>query len=301
MQFTRLIFAGLVVAAVVACDDDPVMTEVTPDPSAAIRWVNAVPDTVAMDYRIVDYPSNASEPNLPFRASSGNWRILPAGTHRIRVFFTNTTAAGSMPAVVSQIFLDTTLTFEVGKKYTILHYGYAKSDATPKQRLILIPDDPPTPAAGQVAIRAINAAPGIGPVDLYSQVVLDTTTAAAAVSGAPLFANIPLAGVTAWTDVAAAPSGRTFRVNATATGETTPLADLLAPPGAAAAAQTPTTAPLDPIAGARQGQSALTFVVFGPRVAYVLKTPAGASVNVAGSTTGGATTLLDRHPPRISP
>jgi hypothetical protein len=300
MQFTRLIFAGLAVAAIAACSDDPVSTEVSPGASAAIRWVNAVPDTVAMDYRIVDYPSNASEPNLAFRASSGNWRILPAGTHRIRVFFTNTTAAGSMPAVVSQIFLDTTLTFEVGKKYTLLHYGYAKTGATPKQRLIVIEDDPPTPAAGQVAIRAINAAPGIGPVDLYSQVVLDTTTAAASVSGAPLFANIPLAGVTAWTSVAAAPSGRTFRVDATAPGSATVIADLLAPAGLPAVAQTPTTAPTDPIAGARQGQSAITFVVFGPRVAYVLKTPAGASVNVAGSATGGATTLLDRHPPRIS-
>ena len=60
MQFTRLIFAGLVVAAVAACDDDPVSTEVTPDPSAAIRWVNAVPDTVAMDYRIVSAVSVAA-------------------------------------------------------------------------------------------------------------------------------------------------------------------------------------------------------------------------------------------------
>jgi hypothetical protein len=301
MQFTRLIFAGLVVVAVAACDNDPVSTEVTPDPSAAIRWVNAVPDTVAMDYRIVDYPSNASEPNLPFRASSGNWRIVPAGTHRIRVFFTNTTAAGTMPDVVSQVFVDTTLTFEVGKKYTILHYGFAKTGASPKQRLVVIPDDPPTPGAGQIAVRAINAAPGFGTVDLYAKVVLDTTTSAAVVTGTPLFANLAAAGITAWTNIAAAPAASTYRFNATAPGATAALADLIAPPGSPAAAQTPTTPPLDPIAGTRQGQSAITVVVFGPRVAYVLKTPAGASVNVAGSSTGGATTLLDRHPPRISP
>jgi len=202
---------------------------------------------------------------------------------------------------VSQIFLDTTVTFEVGKKYTLLHYGYAKTGATPKQRLIVIPDDPPTPAAGQVAVRAINAAPGIGPVDLYAKVVLDTTSSAAAPSGTPLFANIALAGVTAWTSVPVATGTNTYRFNATAPGATAALADLFAPAGSPAAAQTPTTPPLDPIAGARQGQSALTVVVFGPRVAYVLKTPAGASVNVAGSATGGATTLLDRHPPRISP
>jgi len=301
MQFTRLIFAGLVVAALAACSDDPVSTEVSPEPSAAIRWVNAVPDTVAMDYRIVDYPSNASEPNLPFRASSGNWRIVPAGAHRIRVFFTNTTAAGLLPDVVSQIFLDTTLTFEVNKKYTILHYGYAKSGATPKQRLIVIPDDPPTPASGQVAFRAINAAPAIGPVDLYATIA-DTTASVAAPSGAPLFANVAAAGVTAWTSIPVATGSNTsYRLTATAPGSVAPLVGLFAPPGSPAAAQTPTTAPLDPIAGARQGQSALTVVVFGPRVAYVLRTPAGASVNVAGSTAGAATTLLDRHPPRISP
>ena len=95
MHITRVFLAGLVVAGVAACDSDPTSTEVTPAPFASIRWVNAVPDTVAMDYRIVDYPSNASEPNLAFRASSGNWRNLPPGTHRIRVFFTNTTPAGT--------------------------------------------------------------------------------------------------------------------------------------------------------------------------------------------------------------
>jgi len=298
MQFTRLILSGLVVVALAACDEDPISTEVSPEPSASIRWVNAVPDTVAMDYRIVDYPSNASEPNLPFRASSGNWRIVPAGAHRIRVFFTNTTAAGTMPAVVSQTFLDTTLTFEVNKKYTLLHYGYAKTGATPKQRLIVIPDDPPTPASGQVAIRAINAAPAIGPVDLYATIAAAT---GGTPSGAPLFANVAAGATTAWVSVPVATGTNTYRFAATAPGSATPLVDALAPAGSAAVAQTPTTPPLDAIAGARQGQSALTVVVFGPRVAYVLKTPAGASVNVAGTAAGDATTLLDRHPPRISP
>ena len=206
-----------------------------------------------------------------------------------------------MPAVVSQVFLDTTLTFEVNKKYTLLHYGYAKTGATPKQRLIVIPDDPPTPVAGQVVVRASSAAPGFGSFDLYAKAVLDTTSSAAVVSGTPLFANIAAAGITAWTSIPTAPASNTYRFNATAPGSTVAVADLLAPPGSPAVAQTPTTPPLDPIAGARQGQSAITVVIFGQRVAYVLRTPAGASVNVAGSATGGATTLLDRHPPRISP
>src|SRR6476620_5515464 len=79
MKFSRAFLLGSAVLAVAACKSDPVSTVVSPDASAAVRWVNAIPDTVGMDYRIVDYPSNASEPGLVFGASSGNWRIVPAG------------------------------------------------------------------------------------------------------------------------------------------------------------------------------------------------------------------------------
>ena len=62
MNFTRVLFAGFAVVGLAACSEDPISKEVTPAPFASIRWVNAVPDTVAMDYRIVDFASNASEP-----------------------------------------------------------------------------------------------------------------------------------------------------------------------------------------------------------------------------------------------
>src|SRR6187551_261361 len=94
MQFSRIFLLGSGLLAVAACSESDVSKIVTPDASAAIRWVNAVPDTVAMDYRVVDYPSNASEPSLGYGASSGRWRIIPAGSHHVTAFFTNTTAAG---------------------------------------------------------------------------------------------------------------------------------------------------------------------------------------------------------------
>ena len=311
MHITRVLLAGLVVAGTAACNSDPVSKEVSPAPFSSIRWVNAVPDTVAMDYRIVDYPSNASEPNLAFRASSGNWRNLPPGTHHIRVFFTNTTAAGTDVSVVSQVFVDTTLTFDVGKKYTILHYGFAKNGATPKHRLVVIPDDPPTPASGQVAFRAINAAPGLGAVDLYATVAAVT---GGDVSGTPLFANVAAGATTAWISVPVATGSvvldgtnvpNSYRFTATAPGSTASLADALAPVGLPAVPSTTVAGvvsqPLDAFAGTRQAQSALTVVVFGRGVAYVLRRPTGASSNVAGTSTGGITALLDLHPPRISP
>ena len=73
MQFSRALSIGLAATALMACSEDPISKEVSPEASAAIRWVNAVPDTVGMDYRVVDYPSNASEPD------SATWARAAAG------------------------------------------------------------------------------------------------------------------------------------------------------------------------------------------------------------------------------
>lgn len=300
MRFPRVWQVGSALLAVVACSDDPVSTTVTPAPSAAIRWVNAVPDTVAMDYRFVSYPSNASEPSLGFRSHSGMWRIIPEGLHQIRVFFTNTTAAGDAPAIVSQMFLDTSLALAAGKKYTAVHHGYTKAGASPKHRLIVIEDVLPTVPDGQVAVRLINAAPALGNVNLHATV--GTATGGAA-TGTPIFSNIAAGAVTQWVNlpVATGTSTTTYRLTATAPGSTTALADALAPVGAAAVAGTPTSAPLDPIAGAQQAKSAMTVVVFGPQVAYTVRRPDGTTVTIPATTTGGIAVLLDVHPPRISP
>ena len=301
MHLNRMLLAAFFVVAVTACSDDPLSTEVAPAPFTSIRWVNAVPDTVAMDYRIVDYPSNASEPNLAFRASSGNWRNLPPGAHHIKVFFTNTTQAGTNVSVVSQTFVDTTLTFDEGKKYTILHYGFAKAAATPKQQLVVIEDVPPSPAAGQIALRAINAAPALGTIDLYA---IPAAATGGATTGAATFPALAPGAIAPWVAMSSVATG-SYRVAATAPASTAALADALAPVGVAAVPSTTVAGvvsqPLDAIAGTQQAQSALTAVVFGPAVAYTLTTPAGATVVIPGGTTGGVTVLLDRNPPRISP
>ena len=301
MHLNRMLLAAFFVVAVTACSDDPLSTEVAPAPFTSIRWVNAVPDTVAMDYRIVDYPSNASEPNLAFRASSGNWRNLPPGAHHIKVFFTNTTQAGTNVSVVSQTFVDTTLTFDEGKKYTILHYGFAKAAATPKQQLVVIEDVPPSPAAGQIALRAINAAPALGTIDLYA---IPAAATGGATTGAATFPALAPGAIAPWVAMSSVATG-SYRVAATAPASTAALADALAPVGVAAVPSTTVAGvvsqPLDAIAGTQQEQSALTAVVFGPAVAYTLITPTGATVVVPGGTTGGVTVLLDRNPPRISP
>lgn len=301
MQFNRMLLAAFSVVAVAACSDDPLSKTVSPEAFSSIRWVNGVADTVAMDYRIVDVATNASEPNLAFRASSGNWRNLPPGTHHVKVFFTNTTAAGTDVSVVSQVIVDTTLTFDVGKKYTILHYGFTKAGATPADRLIVIEDVPPTPAAGQIALRAINAAPALGTIDLYA---IPAAATGGATTGTATFPGLAPAAIAGWIGLNAVTTG-SYRVAATAPASSAATADALAPVGAPAVPSTTVAGvvsqPLDPIAGTQQALSDLTAVVFGPQVSYTLRTPTGGTSVIAAGTTGGVTVLLDKHPPRISP
>jgi hypothetical protein len=301
MQFNRMLLAAFSVVAVAACSDDPISKVVTPEAFSSIRWVNGVADTVAMDYRIVDVATNASEPNLAFRASSGNWRNLPPGAHHVKVFFTNTTAAGTDVSVVSQVIVDTTLTFDVGKKYTILHYGFTKAGANPADRLIVIEDVPPTPSAGQIALRAINAAPALGTIDLYA---IPAAATGGATTGTATFPGLAPAAIAGWIGLNAVTTG-SYRVAATAPASTAATADALAPVGAPAVPSTTVAGvvsqPLDAIAGTQQALSALTAVVFGPQVSYTLRTPTGGTSVIAAGTTGSVTVLLDKHPPRISP
>ena len=301
MQFNRMLLAAFSVVAVAACSDDPVSKVVSPEPFSSIRWVNGVADTVAMDYRIVNVPTNASEPNLAFRASSGNWRNLPPGSHHVKVFFTNTTAAGTNVSVVSQVIVDTTLTFDEGKKYTILHYGFTKAGATPADRLIVIEDVPPSPSAGQFALRAINAAPALGTIDLYA---IPAAATGGATTGTATFPGLAPAAIAGWIGLNTVTSG-SYRVAATAPASTAAMANALAPVGAPAVPSTTVAGvvsqPLDAIAGTQQALSDLTAVVFGPQVSYTLTTPTGGTSVIAAGATGGVTVLLDKHPPRISP
>lgn len=303
MRLPRVIFAGIAALGLSACSEDPISKEIAPEPSAAVRFVNAIPDTVAMDYRFVDYPSNASEPALAFQSTSGNWRIIPAGNHQLKTFFfCSAGLAGlswcSMPEVVSKVVDEANLQLDANKKYTVLHYGFAKAGANPQKTLRLIEDVPPTVPAGQIAIRIIHAAPGLGTINVYSN--LATATGGAA-TGTPAFTNLAPGTVTAWVNFPVATGTNSYRVTATSTSSTTALADHLAPVGAAAVPATATTGALDAVGGTRQATSALTIVVFGPRVAYTLRSPAGATTPVAGTAAGVMATMIDASPARISP
>ncbi|MDQ6737264.1 MAG: DUF4397 domain-containing protein [Gemmatimonadota bacterium] len=303
MKVYRLLPVALA-ALFAGCSGDTVSTLVTPAPHAAIRWINAVPDTMPMDYRVVDVVTNANEPNIAYRGSSGAYRQVPPGQHHIRVFPSGSTAAAcNGPSVVSQILLDTTLTFNVNHYYTILHAGYMKTGASPQQRLIVTDDAFPANAAGKINIRIGNAFAGAS--DVF---VTPAAAAGGAVTPPAAFSALAFGAYSPYTSFATAPTtpaASSYRVTATGAGTTTPLlADGLLPVGTPAFVGSTTVPPLNAVAGTQQDGSVLTSIVTPPSGTYTLTSSgsasscpaAGTKTVVAAGTTGAVITFIDKNP-----
>ena len=293
-------------ALLAGCSGDSVSSIINPELHAAVRWVNAVPDTMDMDYRIVDIVTNVNEASVKYRGTSGGYRALPPGQHRIRVFPSGTmTAACNGPSVVSKVLLDTTFTFQANHYYTVVHAGYMSAAAAPKHRLVIIDDVFPAAVAGSFSVRAVDAIGNAASTDVF---VTGATAAGGAVSGAPKFTGLSFGGVSAYTAVATAPSApatSSYRATATSAGTTTPLlADGLLPIGAAAFAGSTSVPPLDPIGGTQQDGSVLTAIATPPAVSYTLTSSgsspscpaAGVTTVVAATTSGAIVSLIDKDP-----
>lgn len=256
--------AGIMLAA---CDRDTGPT--TPDlaPVGFVRYVHAVVDTGATDWRPIDRLED-SPPwfALAFRSSTP-YQAMGVGARHLRVFPTTTNIN-----LTSAALIDTTITFEEGVYYTLLHVGYARPGSTPADHLLVLRDDLPSPAENQVALRVVNAAVNVGSVDVF-----ETDSASAPLPASPAFADVAFGEATPYQTFST--GGMVLR--ATATGTTTPvLATVTAPPGAGGAS---------PVAGSNFGRSVLTAVVLGR--------------SIPGSTSGTFTTptiifLLDKNPPR---
>lgn len=278
MRLTRLAMLTLGAALTAACSE-PSNDPTTPDvpPLAFVRYINAVPDTLNTTVRFTDQVqwSPMTFVNVPFRGlGQGNYQPTQAGSRKFRVFTTDATNFSTAGNTV--ILVDTTLTFEAGKYYTLLHMGYARAGSTPRQRIVAINDVHPNPGA-QVAVRAIHAALGVGAVDIYA-----TATATSPISGTPLFRNVATEAVSPYANVNAA----AFATQIAAAGGTTALVAAAAPAGTAGTTQ------LNPIAGATIAGSVLSAVAF----------PASPA-NSAGArfTTPGIVYFIDKNPPPTAP
>lgn len=241
MRLTRLVSLSVLGALLVGCDDDEIITN-TPPPLAGVRFINALPDTGAVDIRMIDQVDwSAFALTLAFRSGTEH-QPTEAKARRIRVFPTSTNQA-----VTSQFMLDTTITFQAGTNYTLLLVGSARANT---DRFIVLTDTPPACNA-DIAVRAVNA--GItGNVDLFI-----TRKSTDPRPTQPSFANVaPLAA----SGYVSRPADTTF-VRFTNAGDTTTVASAAGPTAPA------TSTGQRPAAGVNSACTAFSAIAFPRSVA----------------------------------
>ena len=221
---------------------------------ARFQHINAMPDTNKTDFKFVDQVYGSPYfGQLAFRDISAYQFVAPGARH-IRIFSVDPridagTANEADPNVVSQKYVDTTITFEANKYYTIIHVGYARAGSSPKQHLIVLTDDRSSaPSSSQIAVRVINTAPTLSSADVYNG-----TTA----SGSALFTGVTFGTSSAYKLL----STGTLTFTATSSGSTTVAASAAAPAGAP-----PATVSQSALGGYSIGGSMLTAFIFPPSV-----------------------------------
>ncbi len=254
------------VGLLAACEIDPVVP--TEDiPTAGVRFLHAVPDTGAMDFRLVDQVNNSGHWGITFRNSTNFWyKGARAGQRHVRIFMSGTTAD-----VASTVVKDTVVTLEADKRYTFIMWGNARPGSSLPMRLSVIEDDPADPGAN-VALRVVNATSAPIDVRQYAD--------GATVPGSATWTSVAPLSVSTY--VTAAPGAK--RINAQPAGGG---ATLFAP--ALALAGTPQTVDIIAAPGTTVAGSAVSNFIL-PR-------------SVAGSqapnlTTPGMISAWDRRPPR---
>ena len=309
----RLFALCIVAWGVVACGDD----ELGPAPPiGALRFINAVADTGAMDFRVVDLVGDAPQfLDNTFRTATP-YQAVQAGNRHLKVFVTpsRTDTLVGAPTV-----WDTTFTFAAGTNYTVVMTGFARTGSTPAMQMQIIQDDPTAPAAGQIRLRAINLG-SAGAIDAFAR------SGTEAPPGTSLGTNLAFGGASPYGALAA---GSLTGIGATAAGTTVPaLFQTAGPPGVAG---TPSANPIGGLvvagsvltgivvpssvvgSGAPQGGSPSSMAVetvtrsndtvtvqSGSISRLVNRSPAGADSTVATTGTGASTGVLAGNVVRVS-
>lgn len=203
MKFRDVVTVTAVLAtALSGCEDDSGVTGPAPlAPAALVRFINAAADTGTVDLRFVDRVENLPTlQGVAFRGTSGVYQRVIPGARPTRVFPNSTD-----PAVASLRLVDTTITLEANKRYTLVYAGRARGN---QDRLVVFeePLELPTPPAGSIAIRALHVAVGMADVDVHiapDRAVADTlkprpnpvATAAARIDGVSYLELTPFVNV----------------------------------------------------------------------------------------------------------
>jgi hypothetical protein len=263
----RLIRFGILctgLAALVACSGEDVSA---PDLPAlgGVRFINALADTGAVDIRMVDQVEWSAFANaLNFRQGTEHMPTEAKARH-IRVF----SFANRDVNTVQQVIHDTTIVVSANTNVTLLLTGSARARTA---KFVVISDTPPTLAAGQIAVRAVNASTGA--VNAY---VVDTTTDA--VTGvSPAASNL---GVNSTSSYVTRAAGR-VALTVTDPGSTTANAAVNGP----AAPADPAGTGYNKAAGVRNAGSVFSVYYF----------PRGVAGSLQTATTPGIVWFVDQRP-----
>jgi hypothetical protein len=289
MRLSRIAIFSAALVAVAGCRDtsnNPVSPAI-PD-LAFVRYINAVPDTLNTTLRFVDFVQFVPITfyNVPYRTEGiGNYQGVRTDAHHFKVFtadFVNYSTDGN-----TQVLVDTTLTFEKGHYYTLLHTGYARAGATVKQHIQVIEDVLPSPGSS-TAIRFINTGLNLGSMDFYT-----LPTATTAITGAPAVSALGAQAISPY--VTRPPSA--FATVLTGAGLTASLGSGLAPVGqlgnvaVPASLGIPAVPAVDPVAGSTVPGSVITAIAFPASVTGSAAAPSAAPTVVY---------FLDKQPPRYT-
>ncbi|MEX2180862.1 MAG: DUF4397 domain-containing protein [Gemmatimonadaceae bacterium] len=256
-----------------ACDEDGVVRNSSLPPLAFIRYVNAVPDAGALDFKFIDaIEFSPSYANSPFR-TVGIYQGARAGSRSVKVFRNS-----SDITVTQQVITTATLNLVAGTYYTILHSGYVTAANGPVQSLVLLNDTRPAQNTG-LHVGAVNTAMGLPAQDFFATATTTTTL----VGATPIFTGL-VGGARSATYAARATGA--FAVQAAATTTTTSTA------AAGAAAGFAGTTLVDPVGGHSVAGTQFSAFLFPASI------PGSGAPTFASP---GITLVVDRQPARTVP
>jgi hypothetical protein len=197
-----LALVGALAFAGCAKDDGPFFAPEVP--LAYTRFINAIPDTVTLDFRFIDFLEYSPYAiQLGFRGFTPYQGTGPGSRH-LRVF----TDPGGNPLLtdVTNILADEQITFEASKYYTIAIVGFSRAGQTPGLTLQVY-EDPIPDAGSNVAFRVVHLGTGLNSVNV------GVTAASGDAIPTPTFSSVSYLGQSAY--VTRATGNAWFRVQET--------------------------------------------------------------------------------------
>jgi len=166
--------------------------------STQIRMMNAVPDQSDLAL-LVDGTSLAS--SVAYGTSTGYMKVS-SGSRHVQI----------EPSGATNVIIDQNITIASGTDTTII----AENFSTNPSSALVLTDDNSAPSSGDFKLRIVNAAPSLGPVDVYVVVPgTDLNTVSATVS------NIAFGSSTGYQSLSAG----AYEIELTNVGEKFPVID----------------------------------------------------------------------------